>query len=186
MTKEEHFVVEPLQAFLRNPRRSGAAWTIKSRQKHGRSGTGWDLQAERKNQVLLFEAKYITGPFAAAVAGLVIAPLTNRKEKMKSSKTKSWSAVVAWAIGCGFKNKSIVAGIYQPLLDYLVRNAKFWECYSKVLRVKYVYFVVQHEVARIRFKALIGIAKLYAPAAKLPLREKRARAQKLLSCLVFK
>jgi hypothetical protein len=190
MTKEERFVVKPLQEFLLDKSRSGGTWTIKGRPKHGKSATGWDLQAERKNQVLLFEAKYVTGPFAAALAGLVIAPLTKRKETMKSSKTKSWSAVVAWAIGRGYKNrnraKDIVAGIYQPLLDYLVRNAEFWECYSRVLRVKYVYFVVQGTVAKIRFDKLIRLTKQYATAADLPLSKRRARAQELLSFLVFK
>jgi len=190
MTKEERFVVNPLQAFLLDPRRSGAAWGIKHRPKHGTSATGWDLQAERKNRVLLIEAKYITGPFAAALAGLVTAPLMHRQEKMRSCKSKSWCAVVAWGIGWGRQRGSTrkykMAGIYQIMLDVLARNLEFWKCYSRVLKVKYIFFVDQGRVAKIRFDRVITLAQRYAPVSGLSLSEKRYRAEKLLAFLVFK
>src|SRR3989338_8571113 len=123
MTKEETFVVDPLEKYFLDSKRSGAKWTIKHRPKFGSSATGWDLQVERKNQVLLIEAKYIRGPFASALAGLVIAPLTNKTEKMRSGKKKSWSSVVCWAIGCGYNGgkrnlKYKMSGVYQILFDY--------------------------------------------------------------------
>jgi len=190
MTKEERFVVNPLQKFLLDTHRSGAGWRIKHRPRHGTSSTGWDLQVERKNQVLLIEAKYITGPFAAALAGLVIAPLTNKREKMKSHKKKSWSAVVAWALGCGYnrggRGKYKMAGIYQILLDCLARNIEFWRCYSRVLKVKYIFFMDQRKVAKIRFDKILTLAERFAPASDLSLSRRREYAEELLSFLVFK
>lgn len=185
-TKEELFVVNPLQEFLLNPQRAGAKWTIKERPKHGTSATGWDLQAERKNQVLLVEAKHIVGPFAAAMAGLTLAPLTRKQEKMKSGRKKgSWCASVAWAIGCD-RSKHQIEGIHQILLDYLSRNVTFWQCYARELKVKYIFFVQHGKVARINFTKLVAIAKRYAPMADCPLPDKRARAKQLMSFIVFK
>lgn len=185
MTKEEQFVVNPLQEFLLNPQRSGAAWAVKHRPKHGTSATGWDLQVERKNRVLLIEAKYITGPFASALAGLLIAPLTRKEEKMKS-----WAAVVAWAIGCGYKHdcrsKYKMAGVYQALLDFLARNVAFWNCYSRLLKVEYIFFVDRGKVARIRFNTLLTLAESYAPVMEYSVSEKRDRAEELMSFLSFK
>ena len=124
MTNEEKFVVNPLEKYFLDYKRSGAKWKIKDKPKYGSSATGWDLQVEHTNKVLLIEAKYIKGPFAAALAGLVIAPLTNKQEKMKSKKKKSWSAVVCWAIGCGYKEggrdlKYKMSGMYQIFFDCL-------------------------------------------------------------------
>ena len=53
MTEEEKFAVDPLEKYLTDPNRSGANWHTKKRPNYGRSATGWDLQMERKNQVLL-------------------------------------------------------------------------------------------------------------------------------------
>ena len=191
MTKEEKFVVNPLEKYFLNRKRSGAEWVIKHRPRYGTSATGWDLQVERKNQVLLIEAKYICGPFDSALAGLVIAPLTNKQEKMKSGKKKSWSAVVCWAIGCGYKKSGRVkkykmSGIYQILFNYLARNLEFWECYSRTLKVKYIYFVDNSKVAKISFNNIINLAIQYKSSLDKSLHERRLVAEELLKTLNFK
>lgn len=182
MKPEAKFVVNPLGKYFLDPSRSGARWTIKHKPKFESSATGWDLQVERKNQVLLFEAKYIRGPFASALAGLVIAPLTNKTEKMKSGKKKSWSSVICWAIGSSYKKNAI----YQILLDYLTRNLEFWECYSKILRVKYIYFVDNQKVAKISFEKIINLTTQYKLASNKSLHERRLVAEDLLKNLKFK
>ncbi|OGY99277.1 MAG: hypothetical protein A2945_04875 [Candidatus Liptonbacteria bacterium RIFCSPLOWO2_01_FULL_52_25] len=191
MTKEEKFVVNPLEKYFLDPKRSGARWTIKHRPGYGTSATGYDLQVERKNQVLLIEAKYIRGSFAAALAGLVIAPLTSKQEKMKSKKKKSWSAVVCWAIGCGYQRggrakKYKMSGIYQILFDCLGRNLKFWECYSDLLRVKYVFFVDGNKVGKISFYKIINFAKRYKSSMDKSLHQRRTEAEKLAKGIKFK
>ena|SRR3989344_74266 len=190
MTKEEKFVVDPLETYFLSKKRSGARWIIKYRPK-GTSETGWDLQVERKNQILLIEAKYIRGPFASALAGLVIAPLTNKQEKMKSRKKKSWSAVVCWAIGCGYKRgkrdqKYKMSGIYQILLDYLARNLSFWKCYSQTLRVKHIFFIDNRKVAKISFNKIMNLSARYRLSLGESLIERRARAEELLRSVDFK
>lgn len=182
MNLEAKFVVNPLEEYFLNPKRSGAKWNTKHKPKFESSATGWDLQMERKNQVLLIEAKYIRGPFASAFAGLVIAPLSNRPEKMRSKKEKSWSSVVCWAIGSSYKKNAI----YQILLDYLTRNSKFWECYSKILKVKYIYFVDNQKVAKISFNKIINLATRYKLSSDKSLRERRLIAEDLLKNLKFK
>ena len=188
MTKEERFVVNPLEKYFLDTNRSGAKWVIKHRPKFGSSATGWDLQVERKNQVLLFEAKYIQGSFASAFGGLVISPLTNKTEKMKSGKKRSWSSVVCWAIGCGYEKNQIdkMNGIYQILLDYLTRNLEFYKCYSKTLKVKYIFFVNNQKVAKISFDKIIGIATRYKTSLDQSLRERRLSSRDLLKNLKFK
>src|SRR3989344_6976433 len=177
MTEEEKFVVNPLEEYFLDQNRSGAKWHTKHRPNFGTAATGWDLQMERKNKVLLIEAKYIRGPFASALAGLVIAPLTNKTEKMKSGKKRSWSSVICWAIGSSYKN-----GIYQILFDYLTRNLKFYACYSKTLKVKYIYFVnSQKKVAKISFDKIINLATRYNKLSSgKPLPERRLLAEDLL------
>jgi len=189
-TKEEKFVVNPLEKYFLDSERSGAKWNTKNRPKFGSSATGWDLQMERKNQVLLVEAKYIQGPFASALAGLTIAPLTNKTEKMKGKKKKSWCSVVCWAIGCGYKGgkrdkKYKMSGIYQILLDCLIRNLKFWECYSKIFKVKYIYFIDNQKVAKISFDKIIYLAKKYKFSLEKSLPERRLVAENLLKNLKF-
>ena len=181
MTKEEKFVVNPLEKYFLDFNRSGAKWNTKNRPKFGSSATGWDLQMERKNQVLLIEAKYIQGPAASAFAGLVIAPLSKRPEKMKSERKKSWCATICWAIGCKYKS-----GIYQILFDYLARNLDFWKCYSSTLKVKYIYFIDNQKVAKISFDEIINLAKRYGLSSDKSLPEKRLAAENLLRNLQFK
>lgn len=176
MNPETKFVVNPLERYFLNSKRSGAKWNTKDKPRFESSATGWDLQMERKNQVLLFEAKYIRGPFASALAGLVIAPLTNRTEKMKSGKKKSWSSVICWAIGSSYRKNAI----YQILLDCLARNSEFWACYSKILKVKYIYFVDNQKVARISFEKIIKIVARYNPSSEKSLHERRLVAENLL------
>ncbi len=191
MNPEAKFVVNPLEAYFLDSSRSGATWRIKHKPKFESSATGWDLQVERKNQVLLIEAKYIRGPFAAAFAGLVVAPLTNKTEKMKSRRKKSWSSVVCWAIGCGYKKgkrdvKFKMSGVYQILFDYIARNIDFWESYSIILKVEYIYFIDQKSVAKIRFGKIINLAKQYISYQDKPLNDRRVLAEKLLKNLKFK
>ena len=190
MNPEAKFVVNPLEKYFLDPRRSGARWIIKHKPKFESSATGWDLQVERKNQVLLFEAKYIRGPFASALAGLVIAPLTNKTEKMKSGKKKSWSSVICWAIGCGYNGsernlKYKMSGVYQILFDYLARNLEFWGCYSKILKVKYIYFIDNQKVAKISFDKIIHFTARYKSSSNKSLHERRLIAEKLLRNLSF-
>lgn len=181
MNPEAKFVVNPLEKYFLDIKRSGAKWSTKHKPKFESSATGWDLQMERKNQVLLFEAKYIRGPFASAFAGLVIAPLTNKTEKMRSKKKKSWSSVVCWAIGSSYKKNAI----FQILFDYLARNPVFWESYSKILKVKYIYFVSNNKVSKIRFEKIIKLAMQYKPCLGRPLKERKLIAEKLMGYLKF-
>lgn len=190
MNSETKFVVNPLEKYFLDYKRSGAKWKTKHKPKFESSATGWDLQMERKNKVLLIEAKYIRGPFASALAGLVIAPLTNKTEKMKSTKKRSWSSVVCWAIGCGYNKggrdkKYKMSGIYQILLDCFARNLEFWECYSKMLKVKYIYFIDNQKVAKISFDKIIIIARKYKLSSDKSLYERRIRAEGLLKNLSF-
>lgn len=192
MNPEAKFVVNPLEKYFLDTERSGAKWRTKNKPKYESSATGWDLQMERKNQVLLIEAKYIRGPFASAFAGLVVAPFSSKRpEKMKSKKTKSWSAVICWAIGCGYEggnrnNKYKMSGFYQILFDFLIRNLEFWKYYSKTLKVKYIYFVDNKKVAKISFDQIINLARRYELHANKTLHERRLIAENLMKNLKFK
>lgn len=186
MTSEEKFVVNPLERYFLDPSRSGAKWHVKARPKFGRAATGWDLQVERKNQVLLIEAKYIRHAFAASMAGLIISPLSIRRETMKRKDLKkSWSAVICWAVGSGYGsvNKYRMRDMHQILFDYIARNPKFWKCYSEELRVKYVYFIDKGKVARISFISLINLSGKYFAVLDKPLETRRAMASELLKKL---
>jgi hypothetical protein len=191
MTKEEEFVVNPLEAYFLDSKRSGAKWWVKHRPDFGRSATGWDLQVERHNQVLLIEAKWIRGPFAAALAGLTIAPLTKKEEKMKSKKRNSRYAVVCWAIGCGYQKaerakKYKMSGMYQILFDCLARNLEFWDSYSNLLKVKYIFFVDNKKIGKISFSKILNLAEKYRPLLGASLIERRLGAEKFLKTLDFK
>jgi hypothetical protein len=184
MTKEEECVVNPLRNFLR--KRSRAKWTI-IKQSKGRSEKGWDLQVKRKNQVLI-EAKYIRGPFATILAGLTAAPLSNRPQKMKTKKYRSWDARICWAIGSGRKSdKHDMSRVYQNLFDYFARNLKFWKCYSKTLKVKYVFFVADGKVAKISFIKMVNLAGRYKKSSlpKSP-SQKDIAAEEIVGKLIFK
>ncbi len=164
MTQEEKFVVNPLTKYFLDHKRSGANWIIKDRPAYGTAATGWDLQVERKNQVLLIEAKYIRGAFAASLAGLTIAPLSHRPERMKQKKLyRSWSAVICWAIGVGYPKvkKYQLRDVHQILFDYFSRNLPFWKYYCKTLHVKYIFFVHDGRVAKVSFDGILAAASLY-------------------------
>jgi len=184
MTKEEQFVVNPLENYFLDHERSGAKWKIKDKPKHGKSETGWDLQVERKNLVLLIEAKYIAGPFASAFAGLTLAPLINRPEKMKRKLYRGWCATICWAIGCGGGYN--LSRVYQILFDYFARNLEFWRCYSKTLRVKYIFFIDNDLVATMGFSKIIDLSGQYRSFLGRPLSERRIEAKRLLEHLDFK
>ncbi len=154
MTKEEKYVVRPIVRWLRSER---AHWKVRT-PRHGTSERGWDIEARRKNQDLLIEAKYIDGPFLSSFSGLVAAPLASRAQHFMRRKTRSWSYRVCWAIGTSYSENHL----YQALFDYLVRNPKFWQHYYKDLRLKYVFFVRRNLVARVRFEDLITVARTYA------------------------
>jgi hypothetical protein len=84
MTKEDRFVVDPLMRWFEEQKR----WTL-HKPSHGTSATGWDIEARRKNQDLLIEAKYIAGPFLSSFAGLVTAPLVKRAQRSVVRKYRS-------------------------------------------------------------------------------------------------
>lgn len=168
MTKEEKFVVSPLERYFRNRKRSGARWKVKHKPAHESSATGWDLQVERINRVLLIEAKYIWGPAAAAIAGLTISPLVYRPEKMKNKNLyRSRYFRICWAIGCGYTGgkrdkKYEMSGIYQILFDCLILNLHFWKQYSRLLKVEDIYFVKSRgEIAKVSFNRIIRLADKY-------------------------
>jgi len=154
MTKEEKYVVRPLVRWFRRQR---ADWAVRT-PKHGTSERGWDIEARRKNQDLLIEAKYIDGPFLSSFSGLVAAPLASRAQHFMRRKKRSWSYRTCWALGASYSENHL----YQILLDYLARNMKFWRHYYKDLRLKYVFFVRGGSVARLRFRDLLIIARAYA------------------------
>jgi hypothetical protein len=100
---------------------------------------------------------------------------------MKSAKKKSWSAVACWAIGCGYQK----GRIYQILFDCLVRNVDFWESYSKLLKVKYIFFVDDQRVAKISFSRILSLTEKYRPSLGKSLSERRMRAEELMVVLDF-
>jgi hypothetical protein len=181
MTSEEKFVVNQLVEYFEDRTRCPAKWHIKHRPKHGKSATGWDLQVERKNQVLLIEAKYITRSFASAISGLILAPLCHRPEKMKRALYRSWSARICWAIGCGYKNEKHRKGFFQILFDYIARNLSFWNSYAEILGVKYVFFIDGSKVAKIRFQEMVKLVGRYYTCADEPLEKRRLAAEKLVA-----
>jgi hypothetical protein len=169
MTNEDRFVVDPLMRWFKEQK---AHWNL-HKPSHGTSATGWDIEARRKNQDLLIEAKYIAGPFLSSFAGLVTAPLAKRDQHFMVRKYRGWSHSVCWAIG----SRHPLRNICQILLDYMARNPKFWKHYSKDVRMKYIFFVQNGKVTRIPFAAFLRIAKPYAVRArneKLPARRRIA------------
>ena len=76
--------------------------------------------------------------------------------------------------------------MYQILFDYIARNLNFWRCYSKTLKVKYIFFINNQEVAKIRFEKIIHLASRYKFSLGEPLSERRLIAEKLLKILNFK
>lgn len=173
MTKEEEYVIKPLIQWFRKQK---TKWELYN-PKYGTSATGWDLEARRKNQDLLIEAKFIDGPFLSSFAGLVTAPLSNRPQHFMKKKYRSWCHDICWAIGAAVQKRNI----YQILLDYLARNPIFWKHYCKDLRLKYIFFVRDGKVAKVPFKHFLDIAALYEKKANgKVLKEKRTIAEELM------
>lgn len=156
MTKEEEFVVNPLYEWFQ---RQKTDWEKPLKPNHGKSATGWDIEVKRKNLDLLIEAKYIDKQsITSAIAGLVLAPLSGRPQRSLKIKYRNWCHNVCWAIGINPNDKR---HLYQALLDYLARNPAFWKHYSEDLCLKYIFFVQNNMVAKVRFSKLLDIATQY-------------------------
>jgi hypothetical protein len=172
---EDTAVVDPLEKFFLDPKRSGATWKLIHRPKP-RSATGRDLHVARKNYnlELLVEAKYIKGPFAAPMSGLVLSPLVRKLKPLPRN------GVFCWAIGCGWQNQSDdMRETVCRLCDYFASNRKFWTCYSNLLRVKYIFFVDRKKkVAKIGFVRMVHLLRRYDTSLKRG--ERRELAQVLL------
>ena len=177
LTKEEKAVVDPLVKYFCDPKRSGATWHIKHRPK-GKSATGTDLHVARKNGNLdlLVEAKHIKGAFAASMSGLVLSPLVRKHNPLPRN------GFYCWAIGCGYSGGwDYMPRMVQCLCDYFARNPKFWPYYSKLLRVKYIFFVDrQKKVAKISFVRMLRLIKTHRYDPSLKPRQKQELAQVLL------
>ncbi len=176
MNKEYELVVKPLIKWFKNQKSN---WQLEFPKYHT-AATGWDLQARRKNQDLLIEAKYIKGRFVSYFAGMVCAPMSNKRQSFMKRKAHGWNEGVCWAIGTSFKSRDIM----QILLDYFSRNLVFWEFYGKYFKMKYVFFVNDLEVKKVDWNKLIFIAGKYLEAQnknKLSLLERRTLAAKLCS-----
>lgn len=174
MNREQEYVVKPLCKWFRQQK---AIWKI-HKPKYATAETGWDIEARRKNQDLLIEAKYIRGPFLNSFRGLVCAPLAKRAQRHMKRKYKSWNYSVCWAIGTAYKSRNL----YQIIFDYFSRNLAFWQHYGKDLKMKYVFFVKGNEICRISWKKLCELSKVYKRRANnRKLRERRALAEELMS-----
>lgn len=173
-TKEEEYVVNPL---IRWFKRQDAQWQI-YKPAFGTAATGWDIEARRNKLDLLIEAKYIDGAFLASFTGLVTASLAKRPQHFMRSKYRSWCAYVCWAIGTNYTSRNV----FQILFDYIARNPQFWRHYAEDVRMKYVFFVQDDQVARVPFLALLRQAELYAQrAVGKSLAERRQIAGTLMS-----
>jgi len=169
MTKEEKFVVYPM---IRWFKRQEAGWKL-YKPRHGTAETGWDIEAQRKNQDLLIEAKYVDGPFLASFNGLVTAPLANRPQHLIKRRYRSWSYGICWAIGTNY----IQRNIYQLLFDYFSRNLSFWKHYAGDLNAKYIFFVKEKKVAKISFDRILRLGARY----KLLVENKRLNERRIIA-----
>jgi hypothetical protein len=123
----------------------------------------------------LIEAKYIRGSSASIFAGLTAAPLTK-----KGNLSRGWSAYPCWAIGSVYKREKRMSDIYRNLFDYFARNVKFWTCYSKILKVKYIFFVKNGGVAKISFIRMVNLAVKYIPSVGKPLKQRKKATETLI------
>jgi hypothetical protein len=154
ISKEYELVVKPLKKWFDKKKN----WNLKYLPNHHISETGWDLEMQRKNMDILIEAKYINGPFAQSFSGLMLSPISNRRQHSIKTKYRSWCYNIAWAIGANDKyNRD---NFYQ-LFDYLSGNIIFWKHYSKDLRVKYIYIINNKKITQLSFKKIIEMAKKY-------------------------
>ena len=161
---------------------------------------GWDIEAKRKKDYLLIEAKYISGPSIAALAGLVAAPLANRALRFKIPECNERAGIkppaklmpwCCWAIGINPPGqvgsevfKSTTRNMYQILFDFMSRNSKFWKHYGEDLRMKYIFFVEKGEVTKIPFTDFLSMTKQYVElttADGKKLKERRNIAGDLLN-----
>ncbi len=175
MNNEHELVVKPLIKWFNSQK---ANWQLDC-PKYPTAATGWDLQARRKNQDLLIEAKYITGRFISYFSGMVCAPMSNKKQSFMKRKSHGWNEGVCWAIGTSFKTRDV----FQILLDYLSRNIEFWIFYGNHFRMKYIFFISDSKVKKINWTKLIQIAAKYLDVQnqkKLNLLERRVLAAKLM------
>lgn len=72
---EQKYVLEPVKDWFENQK---AGWVLYT--PRNATDTGWDIEARRKNQDLLIEAKYIKHSFISSFSQLVTSPLTNRAQ----------------------------------------------------------------------------------------------------------
>ena len=79
-----------------------------------------------------------------------------------------------------------MSGVYQILLDCFARNLQFWKCYSKILKVKYIFFIDNDVVAKINFIKIKNLAEKYRPFIDKTIHERRLEAEKLMRNLNFK
>lgn len=183
MTNEEKFIVEPLRKWFAKHKPHFTINTTRGQQ------TGWDIEAKRHNMDLLIEAKYITGPFINKFAGLVVAPLTHRKQRLMKRKIKSWCAAICWAFNTDYDGKEV----YHNILDYFSINSDFWNHYITDFNLKYIYFVKKEKVAEVKAIDILAVALCYkdraahrrkelkiAERADLPAKEKREIADDLM------
>jgi hypothetical protein len=173
---EDKAVVEPLLKYFLDPKRSGATWQLIHRPKYAASATGTDLHVARKNHNLdlLVEAKHVKGAFAASMSGLLLSPLVRKHNPLPRN------GFYCWAIGSGYSGGwDYMPRMVQCLCDYFARNPKFWPYYSKLLRVKYIFFVDrQKKVAKISFVRMLRLLRTYDVSLKP--RQKQELAQVLL------
>lgn len=192
--REYRFVVEPLIGWLKKQN-----WCYQTPEYHT-SARGWDIEAGRKNECLLIEAKYISGPSIAVLAGLVAAPLANRALRLKIPECNERAGIkplaklvpwCCWAIGINPPGqigsevyKSTTRNMYQILFDFMGRNSKFWKHYGEDLRMKYIFFVEKGEITRIPFTDFLFMTKQYVELTRADgkkLKERRQIAEDLLN-----
>jgi hypothetical protein len=172
---EYDLVVKPLIRWFKNQK---ADWKLSFPDYHT-AATGWDLEACRKNQDLLIEAKYIKGPFLSSFSGMVCSVLANRPQKSMKTKYRGWSHGICWAIGSAYESRSI----YQILFDYMARNYDFWVFYGEYFKMKYVFFVNGGKVTKVSWKKILDTTARYSellPGINAPLKIRRQIVDKLI------
>jgi hypothetical protein len=166
MGDETRLVVRPLVRWFKEQK---ADWKVRP-PKHETAERGWDIVARRKNYDLLIEAKYMAGPSISSFAGLVSAPMADRKYPSSSYGV------------CGAIGIEPTRNIYQVLFDIMARNLRFWKHYGVDFRMKYIFFVQDRKVMKMPFADFLSIAKLYAASAKgKTLKQRRQIAKNLLT-----
>jgi hypothetical protein len=150
--REYRFVVSPLVDWLTAQK---PGWIV-HQPKYHTAARGWDIEAWREDDYLLIEAKFISGPAIASLAGLVAAPLAMRVRQWKDA---GW---YCWAIGIKPQIEGRGRHVYQIFFDYMARNSDFWKHYGDDLRMRYIFFVQEGKVTRIPFTDFLDMTKMYA------------------------